>query len=226
MTGLRPSTIGWRRLHPGLLAVLMATLSLVGCVTPSGNYPGYPGDGYGQGYGNERVLGTVQEVDLRSNRIVLTADAYRYGSASYVDVFFDRSTRLYYQGREVEMAGLERGDRITVDAQRSDGRLWARSIEVVHNVRDGQNGNYYAGDLRGSVTYVDTRARVIEITQSGYAGRPQRVHYDDRTRVEYRGQFLRPEQLERGDVIRVQARPSGNDWWAEQISVEVDARSR
>lgn len=225
MTALRPASAGWRRLRPALVALLVATLALAGCITPSGNYPGYPGGGYGQGYGSERVLGTVQEVDFRNSRIIITADDNRYRGASYVDVSFDRNTRLFYQGRVVDIAGLERGDRISVDAQRSGDRLWARTIEVVHNVRDSQGGNHYGGDLRGSVTYVDTRARVIEITQGGYTGRPQRVHYDDRTRVEYRGQFLRPEQLERGDVIRVQARPSGNDWWAEQIWVEVDARS-
>lgn len=217
---------GWRRLRPGLLALLVATASLVGCVTPFGGYGGHPGDGYGQGQGAERVLGTVQEVDLRAGRIVLTADAYRYGGSSYVDVMFDRNTRLYYQGRQVDIAGLERGDRISVDAVRSDGRLWARSIEVVQNVRDGQGGSYYGGDLQGAVSYVDTRARVIEITRGGYAGRPERVYYDARTTVEYRGQYLQPGQLERGDVIRVQARPSGNDWIAERIWVERDARSR
>lgn len=214
---------GWRRLRPGLLALLVATAALAGCVTP---YGGYPDDRYGQGYGTERVLGTVQEVDLRAGRIVLTADASRYGGSSYVHVMFDRNTRLYYQGRQVDIAGLERGDRISVDAVRSDGRLWARSIEVVHNVRDGQGGGYYGGDLQGSVSYVDPRQRVIEITRGGYAGRPERVYYDSRTTVEYRGQYLRPEQLERGDVIRVQARPSGNDWFAERIWVEIDARSR
>ena len=152
MTASHLLCFGWRRLHPGLVALLLATLSLAGCVTPyGGGYPGdrYPGDGYGQGYGNERVLGTVQEVDLRNGRIVMTADQSRYGqSSAYVQVGFDRNTRLYYQGREVDIAGLERGDRISVDGVQSGGRLVARSIEVVHNVRDGQGGNYYGGELR------------------------------------------------------------------------------
>lgn len=230
MTASHLLCFGWRRLHPGLVALLLATLSLAGCVTPyGGGYPGdrYPGDGYGQGYGNERVLGTVQEVDLRNGRIVMTADQNRYGqSSAYVQVGFDRNTRLYYQGREVDIAGLERGDRISVDGVQSGGRLVARSIEVVHNVRDGQGGSYYGGELRGAVSYVDTRARRIDLTRDGYAGRTERVFYDERTRVEYRGQYLRPEQLERGDLVRVQARPSGNDWLAEQIWVETSARSR
>ncbi|TWI12063.1 DUF5666 domain-containing protein [Aerolutibacter ruishenii] len=223
MNASTPIFLGWRRVRPGLLAMLVSMLSLAGCVTP---YGGYPGDGYGQEYGTERMLGTVQEVDLRAGRIQLAADAQRYSRSSYVDVMFDRDTRLYYQRRQVDIAGLERGDRISIDAVRSDGRLWARSIEVVHNVRDGQGGDYYGGDLQGSVSYVDTRTRMIEITRGGYSGRPERVYYDGRTRVEYRGQVLRPEQLQRGDVIRVQARPSGNDWIAERIWVEVDARSR
>ena len=231
MTASNLSSFGWRRYRAGLMALLVATVSLAGCVTPygGGGYPGdrYPGDGYGQGYGNERVYGTVQEVDLRNGRIVMTGDQSQYGrSSSYVEVAFDRNTRLYYQGREVDIAGLERGDRISVDGVRSGGRLVARSIEVVHNVRDGQGGNYYGGELRGSVSYVETRARRIDLARDGYAGRTERVFYDERTRVEYRGQYLRPEQVERGDVIRVQARPSGGDWLAEQIWVEIDARSR
>jgi hypothetical protein len=165
-------------------------------------------------------------VDPRYGRILLSADDGRGGRVAQLEVRYDRNTRLEYQGRLHDPAGLERGDRISVDAVRSGGEWWARDIRVVHNVRDGYGGSYYGGDLRGSVSWVDPRTQVLEITRGGYSGRPERVRYDNRTAVEYRGQWLRPEQLEPGDVIRVQARPWGNDWLAEHIWVEVDARSR
>lgn len=214
------------------LAATAAALLLAGCMTGHGGY-GSPG-GYGQGggygdnygYGSERILGTVQDVDPRYGRIVLTADSGYGGRVSQVAIRYDRNTRLVYQGRQHDPAGLERGDRISVEATRSGGELRARYIEVVHNVRDSYGGNYYGGDLRGSVRWVDPRAQVIEITRGGYSGRVERVRYDGRTRVEFRGRELRPEQLESGDVIRIQARPYGNDWLAERIWVEVDARSR
>lgn len=221
MNAFRLVSTARRGLRPGLLFALLTLLALAGCATP---YGGYPSGGYGQGSGTERVLGTVQYVDLQAGRLTLAADGSRYGGGGQMDVMFDRSTRLYYQGRQVDIAGLERGDRVSIEAVRSGGRLWARTMEVVQNVRDG-GGYYGGGDLRGTVAYVDTRARLIEINQ-GYSRATNRVYYDGRTSVEYRGQYLRPEQLERGDVIRVQARPSGNDWLAERIWVEVDARSR
>lgn len=229
MTAINLLTLGRGRTLLGLMAVLVAAASLAGCVTPLGDgYPGerYPGDGYGQGYGNERAYGTVQEVDLRGGRLFMTRDDGQYGRSEYLEVGFDRSTRMYYQGREVDIGGLERGDGVRVEGVRTGRRLLARTIEVVRNVRDGQGGGYYGDDLRGSISYLDTRARRIEVVRDGYGGRAERVYYDQRTRVEYRGQYLRPEQLERGDVIRVRARPSGSDWYAEQIWVEIDARSR
>ena len=64
------------------------------------------------------------------------------------------------------------------------------------------------------------------MTSGGYTGAPQAVYYDGNTRVEYQGQVFRPEQLERGDVVRIQAREWNGAWLAERVFVEVNARSR
>ena len=232
--------------------LLAASLLLAGCGTgggypgsgyPSGGYPGndYPGS-YDNGYGNGRLLGTVQDVDLNNGRLTLSADTggyqqggyqqggYQQGSygSSSVEVYFDRSTQLVYQGRVQAIEGLERGDRISIDAVQSQGRLWARQIEVVQNVRAAPGGgsNDYGGALRGAVSFVDPRARLIGITRGGYSGDRLQVSYDQRTQVEYQGQRYRVEQLDPGDVVRIQTRPMGNGWLAERIWVEVDARSR
>ena len=114
---------------------------------------------------------------------------------------------------------------MSIEVVDSGREWWARSIEVVRNVRDGGYGGGYdpgygAGDMRGSVSYVDTRARMIRLDD---AGRGTRVHvaYDGRTTVEYQGRRYGPEDLERGDIVRVQARQTGRDQWlAERIIVE------
>ncbi|GAB2615706.1 DUF5666 domain-containing protein [Novilysobacter erysipheiresistens] len=189
------------------IALAFAALLLAGCAT---------------GYGNQRVSGTVEDIDPRYGRIMLSTDN-RYGNrGSRVALRFDRNTRLFYQGRQQAVAGLERGDGISVDVVRSNGELWARQIEVVHNVRDG--GYYGGGDLRGAVSFVDPRAQVIGITRGGYSGRREQVRYDHRTVVEYRGRRVRPEQLEPGDVVSIQARPWGDDRLAERIRVERSVR--
>ena len=225
------------------LAIATALL-FSGCMTtggypPGGNtgdYGGYPPGGqypqqpYPSQSGNQ-LVGTVDSVDANGRLLLIADTGYGggYGSGSRIEVMFDQRTQLYYQGQSYPVAGLERGDRIRIDAMQSGGSWWARSIEVVQNVRDGQGGQYggqYGNQLGGAVSFVDTRARVIAFTSSGYSGATTQVRYDERTVVEYRGQQFRPESLERGDVVRIQARQWNNEWLAERIVVETSARER
>jgi hypothetical protein len=244
---MNANTVRWgKRVRAAALG--SGVLLLAACATPYGGLPGsgYPGAGYpdagypggtypgGQNpgnYGAEVVMGTVRQVDPSYGRIVIDADAGPYGGNRPLEIGYDRGTRLVYQGREYPVEGLERGDRIRVETSGAGGRLQARFIEVVQNVRETPSSGYgdsygYGGNIEGAVRLVDPRARLIEITRGGYSGRPERVFYDERTQVLHRGQMLRPEQLQSGDVIRVQARPFGQDWVAERIEVQVDARSR
>lgn len=208
---------------------LLAAAALSGCMSyPGGGY-GAP-DGYGgypdRGYGMQVVSGTVDGFDRNSGRLLLAGDGYaEYGGRS-VEVWLDRDTRLFYHGREQDPAGLERGDRVRIEVQDDGRRLWARSIEVTHNVRDGGYPGGHAGGFEGAVRYVDLGRRVIEVTRGGYAGRVEQVFFDERTRFEYRGQPVEPRQLEPGDIVRIDARPSGNGWYADAVWVTVDARSR
>lgn len=122
---------------------LLAGLALAGCASyggsPYGNYPGndgyYPG-GYGNQYGSQRFVATVVGMDARYGRLLLDAGDPRDYRQQRVEVYFDNSTRLYYQGRQYPVTGLERGDVVSVDVVESRNRLWARQIEVVRNVRE------------------------------------------------------------------------------------------
>lgn len=230
-----------------VLALAAFLLFLGGCATygPGAGYPGtgYPGTGYpDQGrypgqpypddrYGSQSLTATVDAVDPRSQRLLLVTQAAYGSTGSRVEVYYDRNTRLMYQGRAVAVEGLERGDVIRVQTAQSGGRLWARNIEVVHNVRDGAGGSQYGNELRGTVGYIDPRARTIELDSGGYAGsyggNRTRLRYDERTLVEYQGRRYRPEDLDRGDLVRVQARQiGGNEWLAERILVERSVRTR
>ena len=202
---------------------------LAGCVTPGG-YGSTPGGGYGQptpGYPSQygtQLQGAVDRVDPNYGVIsVLVADQ-RTGRQQRMDVRYDQRTRLVYQGREHPVDGLERGDVIQMTVDQSGRDLLARSIEVVRNVRDDGYGGGYGNDLRGSVALVDTRLRVIRLDGAGYGNNLQ-VAYDARTTVEYQGRSYRPENLQRGDLVRIQARQLGNNQWlAERIIVERSYR--
>lgn len=217
------------------LALASSVLLLAGCVTPGG-YGAYPGGGYGQPqqdyptqYGSQ-VQGTVERVDPGYNRIQLIVADQRSGGGQRIDVRYDQQTRLFYQGREAAVTGLERGDVIRFEAVQSGRELYARSIEVVRNVREGGYGGGYGNDygnsnsnngndLRGSVALIDTRSRLIRLDGAGYGN--MQLMYDARTTVEYQGRSYRPENLQRGDIVRVQARQVGNNQWlAERVIVE------
>lgn len=200
--------------------LLAASVLLAGCV--STGYGGYPGSGQGQypGYGNADLVGSVLGVDRGDNRIVLATR----GSARQMAVHYDRRTRLHYRGRVYPVEGLERGDVIRLDVQRVGRRLYARSIEVVRNVRDDRGSYGQANVFRGSVIHVDLRARTI-VLDGGYGQGRTRLRYDNRTVVEYRGSRYQPRNLERGDIVRIRAHRQGNQWLAEHVQVERDSSS-
>lgn len=214
-----------------LMVAASAALLLAGCVTPGGygGYPGgvgqaapgYPSGGYPPSYGSQ-MEGTVAGVDPGYDRILVDVYDPRSGRTQQMEVRYDQRTRLFYQGRELAVEGLERGDVIRFDAVQSGREWWVRQIEVVRDVRQGGSGygGAYGNELRGSVAYVDTRARTIRLDGAGYGSTAQ-VTYDARTTVEYQGRSYRPENLERGDLVRIQARQVGsNQWLAERIIVE------
>ena len=227
----------------GVLIAAIAGLALAGCASygyPGGGYGGgygdgygYPGDGYGQQYGSQ-VVGTVQGVDERYNRIILTLEdgGYGYGGRE-VALQYDGRTRLVYRGQLYPVEGLERGDVIRAEVADAGNRLYARTIEVVRNIREYGGGGYYPGggygdhgdyeQLRGRVTWVDDRAQVIRLDAGGYGGQAVDVRFDTRTYVEWRGDRYPARDLDPGDVVSIQARRSGNTWVAERIVLESNS---
>lgn len=250
-----------RRIGSVLAAGLVVLLA--GCVSPGGylgNTGGYgqPGGSYGQtgtGYPSQyasQLEGTVEDVDARYGRILLRVEDRYTGRSERREVRYDRRTRLFYQGREYPVEGLERGDVIRIDLAQSGRELWAGTIEVVRNIRDRNYGESYdrgygdrhgdpygdpyggdrygdpyggghGQDLRGQIAFVDQQARVIQLDGAGYGGGMQ-VRYDSRTTAEHDRRLIRPEDLQRGDVVRILGRSLGsNEWLAERIIVERPA---
>lgn len=235
-----------RRLAAAML--LTGAFLLGGCATLPGAYGGYPGgaagypDSYGGQYGQQygsQVVGTVQRVDRGYNRILLVVEDGYGRRGQQVAVQYDQRTRLFYQGRQHPVEGLERGDVIRIDTARAGNRLYARTIEVVRNVREGgyygggygqdpyaPGGSYGMQELRGRIAYVDQRAQLIRLDSGGYGARAETIRFDARTLVEYQGRRYQPRDLDPGDIVRIQVRRVGNQWWAERIMVEASARRR
>ncbi|MDO5505714.1 MAG: DUF5666 domain-containing protein [Pseudoxanthomonas suwonensis] len=217
-----------------LLFALACALLLAGCVTglPGTGYPGsgYPSGGYPSSR-SQQVEGEVLDTDHGNGRFML-ADGRGYGGQR-AEVYYDQRTRLVYQGRELSPQGLERGDVVRVHGEQWSGRFQASHIEVLRDVRQGGYGQQppYGGVgqlnvLEGSLRHIDTRTRTLSVTRGGYSGPQQQVRFDERTRVEDRGRFVRVDQLRAGDVLRIEMRQVAGGWIAERIQVQSGYNNR
>jgi hypothetical protein len=210
-------------LRPWLCRLSPALLLLLGACASVGDYGyGYPDRGYPQQASRQDLVGEVRNVDHGNRRFLVQE---QHGGRA--DIAYDERTRLVYQGREQPVAGLEPGDRVRVLASR-DGGLWrAEDIEVLQDARGGGGpGDGYGAERRGAISYVDSRTREIGYTEGGYTGGEQRIGYDSRTLVEYRGQRYPIDALERGDLVRISLRRGERGWVADRILVEVSSRER
>lgn len=246
------------------LAALAAAVILTGCgssgiggVLGGGNDSGRTTDNstydpYGQ-RANE-VQGTVERVNTRDRYVVVDVEASRYnlrnGNEGEVTLYYDDQTDVEYQGKTYQPQDLEPGDRIRADVDSTGSRLLAEQIEVLQDVTGGSSSGTLGGydddsrdnddarlsdDLRGTVRYIDTRDRTLEIEPSRNDSRFSRgttgsrsnvvvVHYDAQTVVEFQGSRYTPDNLEQGDEVEVDVRDSGGRLIAEEIVVVRDSR--
>lgn len=191
-----------RVLAPTFALLLLAAL---GCGTiglPGGGSPAPPPPA-----AEDVITGEVAQVDT-SRRTLEIDDRGRRHVASY-----DAGTRVLYEGREYRPEDLERGDtvRVRVDESRY-GDLYAERIDVVESVRERRDdrrddrSDPISGDIAGEVEAVDTARQEIRVgTRSG----ERVVRYESQTPVYYRGDTYRPENLEPGDLVRVEVSDRG-----------------
>jgi predicted RNA-binding protein with TRAM domain len=178
---------------------------------------------------NYEIRGTVDYVDAGSRSVYLR-DVSGYnrsmlssGSQDSVRVYYDDRTPVTYQGQTYRPQDLERGDVVTVRVDESGNSLVAESMTVVQNVSaaaNGDRGNYpvYGSSIRGTVRYIDTSRRTLEVDRGN--GSIMTVDYDVNTPVYYTNKTYRVADLERGDEIDLQVRDLGSGRYvAQEINV-------
>lgn len=231
----------------GFLTALVVAALLSGCgstgvgdILGGGRDTNTSNDRYGTSVTD--VRGTVERVDTLNQRIYVEGEAgyrssLRNGDGEIV-LYYDDRTVVEHDGRTYQPQDLERGDRIAADVEQSGDRLFVEQIEVLYDATGGTSSgtsgswddDLASNELRGTVRYVDTRDRTVEIERSsGYSsGRDNIVivHYDNRTIVEFEGRRYNAENLERGDVVEVELSNSGGQLLAEEILVVNDVNSR
>jgi uncharacterized protein DUF5666 len=206
-----------------LAAAVFALLLLAACGSsnPIGNIFG----GGNSGTYSNQIRGTVDSVDLNSGSIYLTnvtnsngSMLSSGGSGNAVRVFFDNRTSVDYNGRSYRPQDLERGDQVSVRVDQSSNRLYATSMQVLYDSRNGgstypTNGTYpnngtYGSTIHGTVRSVDTYNRTISIDR-GY-GSYTTITYGNNTPVYVNGRSYTPSALQPGDEIDINATDIGS----------------
>jgi hypothetical protein len=185
--------------------------------------------GGGSNQSNYEIRGTVDSVDSASRSIYLTnvtgfnsSMLSNTGSGTAVRVYFDERTPVEYNGQAYRPTDLERGDQVAVQVDESGNSLMAESMTVLRDVSGGSStyppSGSYETNIRGTVRYVDTSRRTIEVDRG--SGSTTVVEFDTNTPVRYNNQNYNPVDLERGDEIDIRARDLGNGrFLASDISV-------
>lgn len=210
-------------------AASLALVLLAACGSTGGGLGDILGGGGAGNQSNYEIRGTVDSVDANNQSIELRnvsglSSMLSSGRGDTARVYYDRNTPVEYQGQSYRPEDLERGDQVTVRIDESGNRLIAQRIAVTHNAAQGgstypgnSNGNYMSS-VRGTVRYVDTGRRSIEIDRG--SGSPVFVEFENNTPVYFSNNTYRVSDLERGDEVDIRVRDMGNGRLvAEQISV-------
>lgn len=192
----------------------------------------------GSGTNTSTVRGTVRYVD--TNRSTIEVDR---GSGSTVFVEFESNTPVYYSNQTYRATDLERGDEIDVRVRDlGNGRLVADQVSVVRSVSgsgglsNGSTGSSSnLANVRGTVRSVDTSRRTIQLESTSWlnnftgntgTGSTITVYYDSTASINVNGTMQAISGLERGDVIEVQLRSSGNTYVADRLFLVRDVNAR
>lgn len=229
-----------KRQRISFLAALAATLVLTGCGSSGvGDILGggtRTSDPYEENLTN--VRGTVERVNETERYIVVdregSSSSLRNGDGygDEVTLYYDDRTTVEFQGRTYRPDDLEEGDRILADVDRSGSRLIAEEIQVLYDVTGSGTDDRFddydtrTTELRGTVRYVDTRDRTLELEPTSGRSGLVVVHYDSGTVVEFEGRRYQPENLERGDRVEIEVRELNGRMIAEEILVVGDVNSR
>lgn len=184
------------------------------------------------------LRGTVRSIDTARRTMQLDR-----GYGNYVTVDYDTNTRVMYNGRSYNFTDLENGDEVDIAVtDLGSNRFRANDVTVVRSISDNSNGTYSSSSsnyatVRGTVRYVDTSRRTIELEQTSWmsgfngtnSGNTIVISYPTNATVDVSGRSNPISGLERGDVIEVQVDRSsmsnGSSYFANRITLVRDVRN-
>ncbi len=152
------------------------------------------------------VGGIVRHVDHIRNRLALQP----FGSGATMKMFFDERSHFFRDGREATQLAVKKGDRVYVDTQLEEGRIFARNVRV--------DSNAMPADASGQVISYDP-TRALLTLQDQLAAQPVSFRLDDHTVVKGLAGPASARDLVPGSLISVRFAPGRNRGVAQEISI-------
>ena len=158
--------------------------------------------GGGSSAQGNQVTGMVQNVDSRSQQIVL-----QLSNGQTVPLAYDNQTQVVYQSQNYPVTALERGDRVTARIQAmNNGGYYTDVVQVDQSVSgtgSGSSRNVQA--FQGTVRQVDRTNGLFSLDVSGYGTLIVALPYNTRRMDVDRFQSLRG-----GEYVRFYGVPLNN----------------
>lgn len=152
------------------------------------------------------VGGVVRNVDRIRNRITVQP----YGAGSSMKMFFDERSHFFRDGRETTQLGVRNGDRVYVDTQFDNGRVFARTIRV--------DSNALPADAAGQVIEYDP-TRALLTLQDQLSSQPVSFRLDEHSVIKGQGSARSARDLVPGSLITVRFAPGARAGVAQEISI-------
>lgn len=152
------------------------------------------------------VGGIVRNVDHIRNRIAVQP----FGSNSSMKMFFDERSHFFRDGRETTQLGVRQGDRVYVDTQLDEGRVFARNIRV--------DSNAMPADASGQVILYDP-TRALLTMQDQLSSQPVSFRLDEHTAIKSPGGAGSTRDLVPGSLISVRFAPQAGRGVAQEIAI-------
>lgn len=201
-------------------------IAITGCVTggPLNLPPPQPDGGTAS---SADIYGEVVDVDTRTQEIRVDSTlsssvvSNLRGQDDRIVFSYTSATQVTYQGRSYRPQDLESGDLVAVYLDQGATRV-ADRIVVEESVQDRQGGAA-SNWIRGEVERVELRSQVLRVRTDQAL---ERIGYQDRTPVYYQGKEYRVEQLEEGDIVKVEVDRSSYGVEAQRVEVVQSVRDR
>ncbi|HZP86006.1 MAG TPA: hypothetical protein VFB54_04240 [Burkholderiales bacterium] len=174
------------------------------------------------------VRGVVRAVDPRSHSVSIRPEPATSGASADRDLelIYNDATVVEYQGKTFNNPqDIEVGDRVEAQFPASGARV-VQKFKVLSSVSEGGTAApSRATTYEGTIGEVDRSARTFQLLQRSRENYPVTFRYSEDTKVEYQGRSYRPEDLERGDSVRITASGAGSSLSADRIVVTESAGS-